>query len=179
MHKFLKIARRVFTPLLMIAGLSAFLSDAHASADRQSFLGFGPGVEVVSNDGSGTGFYFQGFGGYSFNSILGLGLHLGYSNVGGIGLRVLDFGSFLQLAHADSGLYGRFYLDGIYASTSSGGTAHGVNDSQVGFAPGVGVGMMIPPLGSFHLVGEITYRVAMMESPVHIIAPSLGVMWDF
>ncbi|MBI3543680.1 MAG: hypothetical protein HY075_10450 [Deltaproteobacteria bacterium] len=159
--------------LLFFAALS---HPARASADRQAFYGFSPGLEVVSNNGSGTGFYIQGFGGYAFSPLVATGLHLGYSNVGGVGLKVVDFGGFLELKDDNSGLFGKVYLDGMNASASD--STHGVSGSQLAFAPGVGLGMLIPSAGSFHLVPEVNYRVALFSSSVNVITMSFGLMWD-
>ena len=67
--------------LLCFLALALTSAPARAAADRQSFWGFGPGIEFLSNDGSGTGFYVQIFGGYNFDSMVGVGLHGGWSKV--------------------------------------------------------------------------------------------------
>jgi hypothetical protein len=170
--------RALLLGLLVVVPLLAPAA-ASASADRQSFLGGGIGVQVLSKDGSGTGFYFQGLGGYNFNSLVGLGLHLGYSNVGGVGIQTLDFGAFLQLTDSDSGLYGKFYLDGMNAKVDGGATAHGIAGTQTGFAPGVGLGMLIPSAGDFHMAPEVAYRLGLFNSTVNLITATFNLIWDF
>jgi hypothetical protein len=165
--------------LLVLALLALAPTTVFASADRQSFIGGGLGVEVLSKDGSGTGFYFQGMGGYNFNSLVGLGLHLGYSNVGSVSIRTLDFGAFLQLTDSESGVYGKFYLDGMNAAVDSGATAHGIAGTQTGFAPGVGLGMLIPSAGDFHMAPEVAYRLGLFNSTVNLITATFNLIWDF
>jgi hypothetical protein len=165
--------------LLLSLSFALFSLSANAAGDGQNFWGFGPGLEVLSNAGSGTGFYIQAFGGHSFNSLVSLGLHAGYSNVGNVSVQTVDFGAFTQLTDADSGIYGRFYLDGMNASTSGGANAHGINGTQMAFAPGIGLGMMIPAAGTFHMLPEATYRLAFFQGTVNVIDITFSVMWDF
>src|SRR4051794_5833205 len=84
-----------------------------AIADQQRFWGFGPGIELVSKDGSGAGFYAQALLGYVLNPTFSGGVHGGFSNVGNVGVQTFDFGVFLQLTDSGNGTYGRLYLDGI------------------------------------------------------------------
>ncbi len=172
MHKF-KLGILCFISLMALNTVDALASDGH------SFWGLGPGIEVASKDGSGTGFYLQTFGGYNFNSHVALGGHIGYSNLGGIAIQAWDFGSFVQLTEPDSGLFGRFYLDAVHMSTSGGATAHGVSGSQTGVATGFGIGMLIPSIGSFHLVPEMTYKAAFLQSTISVIGMTFSAMWDF
>lgn len=163
--------------LLMLLLVST--SSVFASADRQSFGGLGLGLEILSQDGSGTGFYYQAFGGYNFSALVGVGLHIGSAKIGEIATRATDFGGFVQLTDESSGLFGRLYLDGVYASRDGGGTAHGVSGSQTGFAPGVGAGMLIPSAGDFHMAPELTYHIAFLNSPVNLITATFNLIWDF
>lgn len=153
--------------------------NARASADRQSFAGLGVGFQVLAQNESGTGFYTQGFGGYAFNSLVAVGLHAGYSNVGNVGIRTFDFGAFLQLTDTNSGIYGKLYADGVNAAVSGGGVRNGVQGTQTGFAPGIGLGVLIPTAGDFHLVPELSYRLAFLNSSVNLIAGAFNLMWDF
>lgn len=154
-------------------------SGAHASADKQAFGGLGIGAEFLSQNGSGTGFYYQAFGGYNFDEMIGVGLHIGSSKVGEVHIRATDFGGFFQMTDQLSGLYGRVYVDGIYASVDGGGRAHGVDGTQLGFAPGIGLGMLIPSAGDFHLTPELSYRAALLASTVNLITVSFSFTWDF
>lgn len=165
------------TTLLSALALLALAGSALAGPDKQSFFGGGLGFEVLSKNGSGVGFYFQGFGGYNFDSIFGVGLHAGYSNVSGVSIQALDFGGFFQATEPDSGLYGRFYLDGVRAVAR--GPYHGVVNSQLALAPGVASGMLIPSAGSFHMVPEVAYRIGLFDSAVHMISATFNLMWDF
>ncbi|MBI3558468.1 MAG: hypothetical protein HY074_19535 [Deltaproteobacteria bacterium] len=170
-----------FVSNVILSGLAILaLSPAKAqAANGNMFWGFGPGIEVLSKDGTGTGFYIQGFLAHNFNSHAAIGGHAGYSNLGGVGIQAWDFGSFGQLTEPDSGLYGRFYLDGVNMRTSGGALAHGVNGTQTGLATGVGFGMLIPSVGSFHLVPELTYKVAFMQTAVNLVGMTFSAMWDF
>lgn len=163
--------------LLLVATTSA--SSALAAADRQSFLGAGVGFEVLSKNGSGTGFYFQGLGGYAFSPNFAVGLHAGYSRVSSVQIATFDFGGFLQVSEETSSLYGRLYLDGIRASTDPGGKRNGVDGAQLGFAPALGVGMSIPSAGDLHFVPEITYRSAFLDEQVNLIVGTINLVWDY
>ena len=176
MHKFkLQVSHFI---LLSIALLTLGSTELFAGGGH-SFWGFGPGIEVLSKDGTGTGFYTQAFAGHNFNSHTAIGGHLGYSNAGGINVQAWDFGSFVQLTEPDSGLFGRFYLDAVHMATSGGAVIHGVNGSQFGLASGFGVGMFIPSIGNFHLVPEMTYKAAFLQSVVNMVGMTFSVMWDF
>jgi hypothetical protein len=152
---------------------------AFAAADRQAFAGGGIGIEFLSKNGSGTGFYLQGAGGYAFTPNLGAGLHLGYSNIGSVGIKMLDFGAFGQVMEPESGFYGRLYLDGIYASVSGGGRRNGVDGDEMGFAPGAGIGLLIPAVGDFHLNPEVAYKYAFLSDGVNLLQATFNLMWDF
>ncbi|MEW6056114.1 MAG: hypothetical protein AB1540_05820 [Bdellovibrionota bacterium] len=165
---------------LVLLFIASFMSSAaFAAADRQSFGGAGLGLRVLAQNGSGTGVYLQLHGGYAFTPIYALGLHGGYSNVGTVRIRTFDFGAFGQMLEPDSGLYLRLYLDGVNASVNDGGSRHGVQGNQTGFAPGLGVGMLIPTAGDFHLVPEVTYHAAFLDSAVNLIDATFNLMWDF
>jgi hypothetical protein len=161
---------------LMLATLAA--PPVQASADKQSFWGLGAGLEVLNKDGSGTGFYFNAEGGYNFNSMLGLGLHAGYSNIGSVDVRIFDFGGFFQVTEADSGFYGKLLVDGVNASVDGGATRHGVAGTQTGLAPGLALGLLIPSAGDFHMVPEIGYRMAFLDSTVSLIHATFNLVWD-
>lgn len=163
----------------LIALLVLLATNAFAAADRQSFIGGGIGFEVLSSRGSGTGFYFQGHGGYNFTTNLGLGLHAGYSKIGTVNIKVLDFGVFGQYSEPESGLYGRLLLDGVRAQVTGGHTRNGVRGAQTGFAPGVAIGILIPSVGDFHMVPELSYKVAFLDDPVNLIAGTFNLVWDF
>ena len=176
MHKF-----KLRVPHFILLSVMFFTFNSHESraSGGHSFWGFGPGIEVLSKDGTGTGFYTQAFAGYNFNSHTAIGGHLGYSNVGGINVQSWDFGSFVQLTEPDSGLFGRFYLDAVHLATSGGAVIHGVNGSQLGMATGFGIGMFIPSTGTFHLVPEMTYKAAFLQSMINMVGMTFSVMWDF
>lgn len=166
--------------LIILALLSFDASQsAFAAAERQAFTSAGLGIEFLSKNGSGTGFYLQGAGGYAFDKYLGAGLHIGYSNIGSVGVKVLDFGAFGQLLEPESGFYGRLYLDGVYASVSGGGRRHGVDGDEMGFAPGVGLGLLIPSVGDFHLNPEVSYKYAFLTEGVNLLQATFNLMWDF
>ena len=170
----------MFKTLTLLAALITLtLPSAHATADKQSFMGGGIGFEVLSQNGSGTGFYMQALGGYHFTSLLGVGFHAGFSNIGTVAVSAFDFGGFLEFTDSSSGLYGRFYTDGLIASTKGSGLMHGIDGSQLGFTFGVGAGILIPATGAFHLAPEITYRAAFMHETVNLIAGTFNVIWDF
>ncbi|HRK02111.1 MAG TPA: hypothetical protein PLH57_05550 [Oligoflexia bacterium] len=175
------IARHNIFVLICFTVLSVLIATpAQAAPKGQSFAGAGVGFEVLTNGGSGTGFYTTALGGYQFNDTnFGLGLHVGYSNVGGVGIKVLDFGAFAQYLDDVSGMYGRLYVDGIHGSTADGKRRNGVDGRETTAAVGTGLGLLIPSAGSFHLVPEVTYRLAFFKEQVHLIAGTFGVQWDF
>lgn len=179
MHKFFKRAAAPFTGLFFLSLILCGTREARATADRQSFLGFGPGIEFYSQNGSGTGFYIQGFGGYNFNAHVGLGIDFGFSRVGGLGIDVWNFGAFGQYTDPESGLYGKFILDGVNAAVDGSASRNGVNGTAMGMAPGIGLGMLIPTAGSFHMAPEVDYRVAVLSSAVNLIDVTFNLVWDF
>ncbi len=155
------------------------IGQAFASADKQSFGGGGLGIFILSRDGSGTGIHFQAHGGYNFDEAFGLGLHTGYSNVGGVQISVLEFGGFLQWTGQESGIFSRFYLDGVRASVNGGGSRHGVSGAQMGVSPGAGIGLLIPSEGDFHFAPEIRYNTALLKQVIHLFSLSFNLIWDF
>lgn len=167
------------TTILALILFFTIFTEVRAAADRQAFAGLGAGFQVLSREGSGTGFYFQGHGGYNFDSMIGVGLHAGYSKVGTVNIQVLDYGGFLQLTENNSGVYGRLYLDGVHAVVPGGHLRHGVKGTQNGFSPGVGVGLLIPSVGDFHMVPELGYRLAFLEKAVNLINGTFNLVWDF
>lgn len=164
---------KFFVALSLTASSAAF-----AAADRQSFAGAGLGFEVLSKQGSGTGFYFQGQAGYAFTSAFALGLNAGYSNIGTVDVRMLDFGAFLQLTDQESGVYGKMLLGGVNAH-HDGVAAHGVSGTDTGFAAGAALGLLIPSGGDLHLVPELAYRAAFLAGTVHLIAGTVNLVWDY
>jgi hypothetical protein len=166
--------------ILLTLVLTIFITanPARASADRQSFFGGGVGFEVLTQNGSGTGFYLQGQGGYAFTPNLAIGLHAGFSKIGSVDIRVIDFGPFFQLTEPESGFYGRIYLDGVNASVDGGSLAHGVNGSQTGFAPGAALGILLPSAGDFHMVPEVAYHAAFLTQTVNLISATFNLVWD-
>lgn len=168
---------RIFAAAFVL--LLALAPHARATADRQAFLGAGLGFEVLSQAGSGTGFFVQGQGGYNFSSLFGVGLNIGYSNIGSVAVDALDFGGFLQLTDEQSGLYGKFFLNGVAASTDGGQLRHGVSGSEVGFAPGVALGMLIPSVGDLHFAPEVAYKCAFLTKPVNLVQVTFGLVYDY
>lgn len=168
-----------FGILATLAVLLAFgAAPARAAADKQAFAGGGIGFELLSKDGSGTGFYMTGHGGYNFNSMVGIGLTAGFSKVSSVNIKVIDYGTFLQITEPESGLYGRALLGGIHASTPDGGTRNGVAGNDDGFAAGVALGILIPSVGDFHMVPELSYKAAFLEDTVNLIAGTFNLVWD-
>lgn len=159
-------------------GICLSAPSARAATDRQPFVGFGIGLQFYSQDTSGSGFYYQGFAGYKATDLLGFGMHIGSAYDGIVHVRSTDFGGFGQILDATSGLFGRLYLDGIYATVDGGGNSHGVNSSQVGFGPGVGAGMFIPTGGALRLTPELTYHAALLNSVVHLVNATFSLTWD-
>ncbi len=177
MNKKAKKALTLFVSIFALLNAS-IATDARATADGQGFIGGGIGFEMLSQEGSGTGFYSQVFGGTHFTSLLGIGLHAGFSSIGTVGVNAFDFGGFLELTDSNSGLYGRLYIDGLNATTKGAGLRHGVDGSQIAFATGIGAGIMIPAAGDLHFAPEITYRAAFMASVVNLIIGTVNVVYD-
>ena len=152
---------------------------AQAAYDGQAWGGVGLGF-VVWTKGTGAGVNLRGEGGYNFTKEFGLGLHTDYSKIGSVNIKMLNYGGFLQLQDPGTSFYGRLYLDGTTGiapddQTSSGG----LKGSETAFTPGIGLGLLIPASGDFHMVPEVSYKLGLFTSIVHIVSGTFNLVWDF
>lgn len=177
MRKLVKNWLKLLIVFLFLLQFSTF--NAIAATEHQRFLGLGIGFEQLNNSGSGIGYHFSGQGGYAVSQSLAFGFHAGFSSIGTVNVSAFDFGPFAQLTHEKSGMYSRLYLDGMYARTTDGSNSHGINGSIWGFAPGLGAGLLIPPVGGFHFTSELIYRLGIFGGGTSFLSGILGLVWDF
>ena len=156
-----------------------FSSQARAALDGETWGGLGVGFALWTS-GSGAGFNVRGEGGYNITKIFGVGLHTDYSRLGTVGIKMINYGGFVQVQEPTSSLYGRIYFDGITAIADGNTSSSGISNSQTAFAPGLGSGILIPVGSDLKMSPQIDYKVGLFsESVVHIVQGTFNLVFDF
>ncbi len=177
--KLLKKSFTVFFCGLSLMFLSLQAKPAHALEEGRAFAGAGLGF-LIWTQGTGAGLLLHGEGGFMATRNVGFGLNLDYSRLGGVGLKVLNYGGFLALQDDGKNIVGKVFLGGLTAMIEGDSSSSGVHDSTTVIAPGVGIAIPIELSADVFLMPEIAYKVGVTSpDPIHLVQGTVQLVFGF